>query len=527
MAAIVGLHVVNLYSAGPLWRDEIGDVVYASMRTWGEIWAKLKYDNFPPGLLVVLRAWQRLGWAGPGAETGYRAGGLLVGLALLAGFWINARLLGGRAPFFSLGLFAACGLVVRVGDSVRPYGLGWLGGLLTFGLLGRVAAAERPGRRVVLPAALAAVLGVQCLYQNAFLLLASGTAGMIVAARAGRWRSVAVVAGIGALAAVSLLPYALGPVRASAEWSMVSRTGTGWRHLLWLGWSGIAASSAALPWMWIAAIGLAAAVFARAWRTGSGDEPPERAAWLYAGLATGIVMPLYLAFLKGLGMAGSTWYLLAPLVVAASALDGLGGACRRWPRWRWVPAVFLVTTVALGLGGARYEVGMRATNADVVAALVEQGAGPDDLVIVSPWWNGVSFRYYYHGTARWESVPPLEDHTIHRYDLMKQRIAAPEGNAPQLAQLGETLRAGHRVWAVGWFRELPVPGQELPVLKPAPDPNAGWNEAAYEALWGAQVHRFLKEHAVRTVAVPVPMPGGQQVNLSETIELGVAEGWQP
>ncbi len=91
--------------------------------------------------------------------------------------WFNARVLGGRrnAPWFSLALFAAGGLVVRVGDSVRPYGPGWLLMLLGFGLIWRVVQSPRAGR--IAAAALVAICSVQSLYQNAFVLLAIGTAG--------------------------------------------------------------------------------------------------------------------------------------------------------------------------------------------------------------------------------------------------------------------------------------------------------------------------------------------------------------
>ena len=526
VAVVVGMHVVNLCSAGPFWRDEIGDEVYAAMRSWGDIWANLKYDNFPPGLLVVLRAWHGLGIVGLGAETGDRIGGMLVGLAVVGAFWVNARLLGARAPFVSLAVFAASGLVVRVGDSVRPYGLGWLCLLLTFGLLWRVARAERPGWRAITTAAVAALLSVQFLYQNAFLLLAAGTAGMIVAAWARRWRAVAAVAGIGVLAAVSLLPYVLGPVREAGEWSVVSRVGMSWGHLFRLTWAGLASSSEALRWMWLAAVGLAVTAWVAA-RTENPADPARREALLYAGLTVGIGTPLFLGFLKVLGMAGSTWYVLPPLVLAASALDVAGDRWRDLPRWRWVPAAFLLLTLGLGLPGEWREVRMRVTNADLVAARANTLVGPDDLVVVCPWWCGVSFQYYYRGAATWATLPPLEENAIHRFDLIKRRIASPEGNAALLAQIGETLRAGHRVWVAGWFIRSPFPGRPMPVLKPAPDPIVGWNEVAYSTAWNVQALEFLQAHTRRVAPIPVPVPGAQTINETERMQFFVAEGWQP
>ena len=519
LGAIVGLHVVNLRSAGPLWRDEIGDVVYASMRSWGDIWANLKYDNFPPGLLAALRAWQGMGFAGAGAAAGYRAGGLLVGLALAGAFWVNARLLGARAPFASLGLFAASGLVIRVGDSVRPYGLGWMSMLLTVGLLWRVARAERPAWRTAAPAAVGAVLAVQFLYQNAFLLLAVGAAGMIVAARARRWRAVAAVAGIGALAAGSLLPYALGPVREAGAWSTVSRTGLTWPRLETMGWAALGASGEWRAWLWVAAgAALAGAVWTRA----------RREALLYAGLAAGVALPLFVGFLKGLGMATSTWYYLPPLAIVAGALDAAADTLRAAPgRARLLPAAFLALVVGCTLPGAWREVRERVTNADLVAREIGQLAAPDDLVVVQPWPCGVSFQYYYRGAATWTTLPPLEDNSIHRFDLMKRRMESPEGDAPLLARMEQTLRGGHRVWVAGWINNAPPPGSRVRALRPAPDPISGWNEVAYLTIWAAQAREFLLAHKVNGGAVTVVVPDGQAVNETERMQLIVVDGWRP
>lgn len=519
MVAIIGLHAVNLRSAGPLWRDEIGDVVYASMRTWGDIWANLKYDNFPLGLLVLLRAWQGLGFAQAGAATGYRVGGMLVGLGVVGALWANARLLGARAPFASLALFAASGLVIRVGDSVRPYGLGWGCMLLTFGLLWRVVRAERPGWRAVVPAAVAALLAVQFLYQNAFLLLAVGGAGAIVAARAGRWRAVVAVAGIGVLAAVSLLPYALGPVREAGAWSVVSRTGLSWPRLGLMGQAAVASSGQWRASLWLAA---AAALAGGVWTQRGRNE-----ALLYAGLSAGIGLAVFVGFLKGLGMTTSTWYYLPPLAVAAGALDVALGAWRHTARGRWIQAVLLLAVVALTVPGAWPELRERVTNVDLVASEIGQLAGPDDLVIVQPWPCGVSFQYYYRGAATWTTLPPLEDNSIHRFDLMKRRMESPEGNAPLLAKMAETLRAGHRVWVAGWINNAPPPGTRMRNLKPAPDPVAGWNEVVYLTIWAVQARDFLLAHKTNAVTVTVVVPEGQVVNESERMQLFVVDGWQP
>ena len=176
-------------------------------------------------------------------------------------------------------------------------------------------------------------MSVQFLYQNAFLLLAIGTAGMFVAARAGRWRAAAAVAGIGTLAALSLVPYALGPIHDAGAWSMVSRPGLDWSSMAGLLWLAAGSLEHAVSWLWVVAIlAAAAAVFALPPGTDE-DAPPPDARWYAVGSVL-IVFPLYLGFLKALGMMTTPWYYLLPLALAANALDVLGAGMSRDVRWR-------------------------------------------------------------------------------------------------------------------------------------------------------------------------------------------------
>ena len=526
---LAGLHVANLFGAGAFWRDEVGDLVYANMPSWAHVWSQLKYDNFPPLLLALLRGWHALGLAGDG--TGYRVFGLLVGLGILATLWANARWLGARAPFFSLALFATGWLVVRVGDSIRPYGLGWLSMLLTFGLLWRVVQSARPGR--IAAAGLAAVLSVQVLYQNAFLLLAMGAAGMIVAARAGRWRSVAAVAGIGLAAALTLLPYALGPVRDAGAWSVISRCGVPWGRVGWMFDAALRSSSDAMPWAWGLAAGVLVTVALVLPRLpgSKGETPadadaagPSREAHWYAVGAALLALPLFVGFLKFLGMATMPWYYVLPLALAASALDVLGSALEADRRWRTARLAFLALCLALTLPAAWNHVQTRATNADLAAAAVAKEAVPGDYVIVAPWPYGVPFSYYYKGSAPWTTLPPLADNTIHRYDLMKVAVENPaEAVRPVFARMEATLRAGGRVWIVGTLDSTPE-GRTPTVPQPAPDPRFGWDEASYEIAWERLLGDALQAHAIRAAVID-PAPGAVVSGL-ENMRVCRVEGWR-
>ena len=523
---LVGLHLGNFFSAGGFWRDEVGDLAYANMTSWGNIWTQLKYDNFPLLLLAVLRGWHALGLAGDG--TGYRVLGLLVGLGIIGALWNNARLLGARAPFFSLALVSTGWLVVRVGDSIRPYGLGWLLMLLTFGLLWRVVQSARPGRVIV--AGLAAVLSVQALYQNAFLLFAMGVAGMIVAARAGRWRSVVAVAGIGLAAAVSLLPYALGPVRAAGAWSVVSQGGLPWERLGYMFHAALRSSSPAMPWAWLLAVGVlgAVALFARGLPGGEdmpGEGTPSREARWYAAGSTLLALPVFIGFLKVLGMGTMPWYYVLLLALAGSTLDVLGGALATSWRWRVARLVFLGLAFAVTLPAAWNLVQIRTTNADLAAAVVAKEAAPGDFVVVAPWTFGVPFSYYYKGSAPWTTLPPLADNTIHRYDLMKAAIETPaESVRPVFERVEATLRAGRRVWIVGDLNATAAGRPQL-IPAPAPDPRFGWDEASYMDAWERMLGDLLQAHAAGAQEID-PSPGSRISGL-ENMAVYRVEGWQP
>ena len=83
-----------------------------------------------------------------------------------------------------------------------------------------------------------------------------------------------------------------------------------------------------------------------------------------------------------------------------------------------------------------------------MAAEVSQKAGPNDLVIVHPWYYGLTFAYYYRGTAPWTTLPPLADYRFHRYDLLKAELQRTNAIEPVF----ERLQSTPPVIAYGWFR---------------------------------------------------------------------------
>src|SRR5437899_633264 len=89
-------------------------------------------------------------------------------------------------------------------------------------------------------------------------------------------------------------------------------------------------------------------------------------------------------------------------------------------RW-WRPGRLAVVLVIAGSSAVHtwQQAQVRQTNVDLLAASLGERAAKDDLIVVTPWYMGITFERYYRGAAPWKTVPPLESHSFHRYDLIK------------------------------------------------------------------------------------------------------------
>jgi len=402
-------------------------------------------------------------------------------------------------------------------------------------------------------AALAAVASVQVLVSNAALVLALCTAAAAVAVARRRWLLAGGIAGCGAAAALSLLPYAAQLAAARRQWSVILTYSIGARQV----WKAFIATVGPRPvlaaWLLLALAGLAglareltrrrrmaAAVPVPVSTAAPGGRPEERppaprlqeeqeSTWTgaaaFAGLTIVCAAVATAIFLERLGYPPRPWYFLPLMALMASALDTLFGVLAR--RRGGSYAALRVAAVALVAAAQALpmwqHLAARQTNADLVAREVAQSAAPQDLVVVLPWFYGVSFNRYYRGPARWLTLPDIADHRIHRYDLLKPRLASPHPLDDVLEEVAATLRSGHRVWVAGntaWTRL----GGEATLLPPAPFSPDGWHDYPYMVSWSRSFGRFLARHAslIATVAVPADR---QPVSNLEDLQLEVAEGW--
>ena len=514
-ALVVAIHVASVWYAGALWRDEVNSVNVASMSA-RELVKNLQFDSFPVVFFGVLRLWIT---SGAGAsDAGLRIFGLLAGLAILGAAWWNARRLGAKAPLLSIALLGFNPAVVLYGDSLRGYGVGMLTGLVAFGTTWSLV--ERPGPRRFIVAGAAALVSVQCLFYNSVIVLAACAGGAAVALRRRDPKLLGWLAAAGALAALSMLPYR-SVLLSQASWNVIVKAPI---ELSWIWVRFVQAASLAgahAPAAWLATTGLAAAC--ALWllvRPGAAVPARLREATLYCWIALVVGVPAYVLFLFRLSYPMQPWYLLALMLLLAVTIDGI----LRRPRTAEGPDLLRMGVAALlallAIGPTWQAVRVRKTNLDLVAREIGRVAAREDFVVVSPWYNGITFARYYRGPADWTTIPPMSDHAVHRYDLLKQAMMRPESVDPLMTRLEATVRAGHRVFWVGG-PQLPPPGEAAPALPPAPT-RWGWREDLYYRGWTLQAGQIVNRNAAP--ATPLPVPASVPVQSYENVPVTVVQG---
>jgi hypothetical protein len=298
-----------------------------------------------------------------------------------------------------------------------------------------------------------------------------------------------------------------------------------------------------LIWVWtvlfMSALGLTAALalvrFGRrdadALAKKSRPEIPSAAVFGAVALVVGVAG--YASFLNVLNYYTQPWYYITLAAFAASAMEAVFGA---WSTERSFPVlpltlksgrlavVFVLLAIAAGPSWA--ELRARHTNLDLVGRKLQMLTNEADLILVPRWECAITLCRYYHGTAAVLTLPPIDDHRFHRYDLVLRQMMTRDAIQPGLTRLEETLRSGHRVFLVG---NLPFPEANvlIPTLPPLyRDGDGDWHGAPYNTVWAGQAGQLLRAHAISANKLSVPVPGEASVQDFEHLELGVLEGWR-
>jgi hypothetical protein len=250
-----------------------------------------------------------------------------------------------------------------------------------------------------------------------------------------------------------------------------------------------------------------------------------------SALTVGIVG--YAAFLRSLHYYTQPWYYIALVAFAACALEVIFGGWLATAKNRILPLVLRSSRLLAGLGLLCFtalpdweEMPTRHTNIDLLAARLRPLAGSGDVIVVPRWECAIPLSRYYRGPAQIITLPPIDDHRFHRYDLVLRQMMTPDPLRPVLTRLEEVLRSGHRVFLAG---TLPFPVPDQPLSSPPPayrDASGKWHGGNYFTTWDRQVAQLLTVHAARGGLIKVPIPGNAHVQDFEKLELGVMEQWR-
>lgn len=578
-AVALWMHIYLLLHAGGFWRDEVNLINLSNTHSFAE----MEKDSFPILMPLLVSLWSTPVPAGN--DFGIRILGTLIGLGIPAVLWLAAWRFRRSPPVLGLALLALNFTLIMYGDSLRAYGLGTL--MIVLAAFAAGLFLKKPTWRQTVILAVLATLSVQALYQNAAFVAAICFGAWAVCLRGKNWSAAAKILVVAIVSAASLLPYfkqistlpnAAVSLRSGFDPMLVcinldKALGLPLEQYIWIWaffalvtvvcaigvffcrWKKIPVESLPVTQRTALAVALASA-FGVSWFIVS----PETRWYFLPAIALVIVYldsGRWLKFFQSIAAAdgepqpGLDNFSLFGGVTLLTALAAFGGflwyAAMPTEPWYFLPLMALgavcfemaipraphnragifgfAFTIALGavyFAGSNLD--QRFTNLDLVARQVSAQAAPDDLVIVSPWYCGITFGRYYQGPAPWDTLPPMKDHSSHRYDLVLQAMKTPDAMQPVLEKISATLQAGHRVWIVAEI-EPPKPGDPVPD-NPLPPPlkHSGWSDRPYDIVWEKQVTQYLGNHC--TSFKMVYATTNLNVNASECLKLAVADGWQ-
>jgi hypothetical protein len=496
--AIVCLHGYFLFHAGGFTGDEVSVINLAGSHSI----ALITGDSFPILMPLLISGWTAMGLAH--SDLTLRLLGILIGLGIAGALWLAAWNTRRAPPLFGLALLGLNATVIFWGANLRAYGLGSLLIMLTMSAMCHLLGKPTWPRTLLL--SIIAVLSVQTLYQNSIFFASIGLGGWMVCLVRKDKVAAGKILAAALFTVTSLLPY----------WPSVSK----WTHstaAIRPGFSFVAAAdnfrtitSFPLPqyvWVWcllgVAVIGLGIGALSRrqmqpARREGRMTTTELR---VFAGTTLLAALVGYFIFLYYAALITSPWYFLPLLALGAICFD-LSLPLVTLPRlFRTATWGILIATVGIAIPFAVRDLNCRFTNVDLVVNRLMKEISPDDYVVVTPWYLGISFNRYYRGAATWDTLPPLADHSTYRFDLIQAEAKNSYASQPVLDRIAKILQSGHQVWIVGAM-QVPAPGQR----------------AATEA------GRFIAEHSRSFEPVELKIKG--LVSDYEQESLLQASGWK-
>lgn len=517
------LHIVLYRHTGAFWRDETSSIQLARASSWTAMWGSLETDSFPALFVSLLRLWI---FTGPGAtDSGIRLLGVLISLGIIVAAFSSCRTFVRRVPLLATALVAFNGTIFYYASSIRAYGLGALLIVLCFAAFWRLA--RNPTRWNIVVAFALATLSAHSNYQNCYLLFGIGTAACAVCAFDRLWKRSLLIILICFLAALSLTIYIPTIIR-YRDFTQITFFSLELKIVGDRLAESLAGDSKGLLALWL--VFLLSAIICPIvhffYRRRTGSTSSALLPQFYCLLTLIVAGVSGFAFFKINGMFPFVWHYVPFIAILAVTVE-INIDLLQHAAWiSLAKAVLACTVVALSFLPAWEKAHVRRTDVDLVSAVISREAGPNDLVLVAPFWLAPGFNYYYHGSSEWTTLPAIAAKEKSRgthYSAFKQLMMTPNAIEPTLQMIRKTLQAGNRLWIVGGIQFLP-PNTAPPYLPPAPQSQFGWNNNAYTQAWVMQTGFFIQKNALSAQAIPISV--GQPVSEMENLSLILIAGWR-
>ncbi|PYK84348.1 MAG: hypothetical protein DME41_03180 [Verrucomicrobia bacterium] len=515
-ATVLFLLIVRSTHAGGLWRDECDSLQLARLPTFADVLLNLKFTSFPILFPTTIRIFTNLFGA---SDASLRCFGFFVGAALLAVAWFNARSSHGGVPLILPALAGLNITFLTAGTWIRGYGLGSVLLTLAFGLTAIFVA--RPTIIRLVAMFVCYIVSMQCLYFDAALIPALLLAAFAVCILRRQFKWALALSVVAAICALSYVPKFLTYFEIR-DWAVALQRPTSSIEL-WREFKLACGEPAPIPlFMWLAILSLS--ILGAAWKCGTrwrSESAPKLDLLLFGAFTIVLAVPMHFVFLWRLHNIPDPRYYVALLcLVAAAAELIIGFLCQfSWARIARLMVVLVLVGVLPVFAWPK--ITERETNLDLLAKGLQQYARADDLIIVNRWFLAPGFSWYYHGPARWMTLPELSEKRIHRYDLLRAKMESWDAISDIRSAISQTLQSGNRVWLVGGA-QLAKENTPL-VLAPAPDPQFGWDSGIYDFAWATQLGAFLQQHVMEGEIVLSPEKG---ISSNEDVPLLIARGWR-
>jgi len=513
-AMVLILLIVRATHAGALWRDECDSLELARMPTFSDIVHNLKFTSFPILFPTTVRLFTTLFGT---SDTALRCFGFLVGASLLIVAWVNAR---GCADV-PLILPALVGLNVTfltAGTWIRGYGLG--SALVTLGFGFTTMFVAKPTTLRLIAMFLCYIASMQALYFPAALIPGFLLAAFVVCLFRRQIKWALWLCAVAAICALSYVPKFLIYFEIRGWVAALRRATTPgelWHEFM----LSCGEPTQVAPWIWLTVLTIS--IVGALWMVAAKSRRDSTSAnvFAFAALTVFLALPMYFIFLWTLHNIPETRYYLSLLCVLAAAVELIIGFVAQFA-WLRIGRLVLGICLAAALPIFAWpKILERDTNLDLLAKNLQNYAHAEDLIIVNRWFLAPGFSWYYHGAAKWMTLPELSEKRIHRYDLLITKMQSPDSLADIRTAISETLQSGNRVWLVGGAQLYKL-GEPF-ILAPAPDPQFGWDSGMYDYSWATQLGTFLQQHVIDGEIVLSPMKG---INSNENVPLLIARGWR-